>query len=77
MSLQFDHCCVNIVDATLVMFVFATDIDECAHGTDNCSQMCNNTIGSYICSCQLDYYLSADSVTCLGMLLVANQAQEA
>ncbi|KAL9954064.1 hypothetical protein ACROYT_G041555 [Oculina patagonica] len=34
------------------------DIDECASGTDDCSAdaVCNNTKGSYNCSCKSGYY---------------------
>ncbi|XP_052253077.1 fibrillin-2-like [Dreissena polymorpha] len=28
-----------------------TDIDECLEGTDNCTQMCNNTVGGFECGC--------------------------
>lgn len=41
------------------------DINEC-QGRHNCSQVCVNTEGSYICSCQTGYSLNNDSVTCEG-----------
>ena len=50
-----------------------TDIDECA--TENlvyrhpCSQLCENTEGSYTCQCHSGYRLSADERTCEGMCL--------
>ncbi|XP_052253079.1 fibrillin-1-like [Dreissena polymorpha] len=28
-----------------------TDIDECLEGTDNCTQMCNNTVRGFECEC--------------------------
>ena len=45
-----------------------TDINEC-NGTDNggCVQQCNNTDGSYFCSCNSAYTLAADSRGCDGM----------
>ncbi|XP_071101363.1 uncharacterized protein [Haliotis cracherodii] len=40
-----------------------TDIDEC--GKNLCSQTCNNTDGSYVCSCYIGFKLSQDKQTCL------------
>ena len=44
-----------------------TDIDECAEETDDCSQTCTNTIGSFICGCNIGYALDIDGSTCNGM----------
>ena len=61
-----------MVSNTLIFFFMHTlcpsyaDIDECAEGTDRCSQNCHNTIGSYTCSCNTGYRLNADGVTCDG-----------
>ena len=35
------------------------DIDECTTGTHLCEQTCTNTVGSYDCSCDTNYYLSS------------------
>ncbi len=43
------------------------DNDECALGTDMCSQSCRDTLGSYTCSCQSGYTLAADGHACNGM----------
>ena len=43
-----------------------TDIDECARGTSGCSHMCNNTMGSYICTCRTGYRLASDNHNCMG-----------
>jgi hypothetical protein len=40
------------------------DIDECVEDTDNCSQNCSNTIGSYQCLCDHGYLLDSDGLTC-------------
>jgi hypothetical protein len=44
------------------------DIDECLQNTDDCadapSGTCNNTIGSYICTCNPGY--TGDGKTCVG-----------
>ena len=46
-----------------------TDIDECSEDTDNCSQNCNNTIGSYQCLCIDGYTLDSDNHTCNGQYM--------
>ena len=40
------------------------DINECAEETDRCSQNCQNTVGSYTCSCNAGYRLDGDGFTC-------------
>ena len=49
-----------------------SDIDECLQSTDDCadgpSGTCNNTIGSYVCSCNPGY--TGDGNTCVGRFLV-------
>ena len=40
------------------------DIDECSMGLSGCSQLCVNTIGSYVCGCYPGYQLSSDNQTC-------------
>ena len=46
----------------LILF---TDIDECDLGI--CEQDCNNTNGSYYCTCREGYYLGNDNRSCFGM----------
>ena len=36
------------------------DVNECEEGTSGCQQMCNNTIGSYVCSCYPGYHLKEE-----------------
>uniref|UniRef100_A0A1X7VPG7 Deleted in malignant brain tumors 1 protein n=1 Tax=Amphimedon queenslandica TaxID=400682 RepID=A0A1X7VPG7_AMPQE len=45
--------------------VSCRDIDECQQGISGCSQVCTNTIGSYLCSCYPGYQLSNDSHYCI------------
>ena len=33
----------------------------------NCAQVCTNTVGSYICSCESGYVLQINNRTCDGM----------
>ena len=42
------------------------DIDECTGDTDNCTDGCVNTEGSYYCTCPGGYELSGDNNTCVG-----------
>ena len=44
------------------------DIDECTEGSDQCTQNCNNTIGSYVCSCDEGFIIDVDGLTCDGEL---------
>ena len=42
------------------------DINECVANTDGCDQGCQNTIGSFQCTCDSGYVLSNDERTCSG-----------
>jgi hypothetical protein len=44
-----------------------TDIDECSENRDNCGQLCQNTPGSYTCSCRTGYRLASDGAACEGI----------
>ena len=47
----------------------SVDVDECEDDHNTCSHYCNNTEGSYQCSCPSGYILNdSDGSTCLGML---------
>ena len=43
---------------------FLLDINECSGVDNTCQQQCNNTEGSYLCSCQSGFHLNADGTTC-------------
>ena len=43
-------------------------MDECAEDTDQCAQICDNQIGSYICKCRVGYVLSKDGLGCDGKI---------
>ena len=59
--------CDHLTKSMLNIFflILFTDIDEC--DLDICEQECNNTIGSYYCTCREGYYLGNDNRSCLGM----------
>lgn len=45
-----------------------TDVDECAVGTHNCDDNCNNIDGGFLCSCMLSgYVLHMNGASCLGL----------
>ena len=44
----------------------AADILECSDGTHSCTQICNNTVGSYHCQCFEGYQLNEDGFNCTG-----------
>ena len=44
------------------------DVNECSARTDQCQQVCQNTIGSYVCSCNSGFILDVDGRTCDGIL---------
>ena len=54
------------------MFVEHTDIDECDTGDNNCdaNAICNNTIGEYLCTCQLGF--TGNGTECSGMLNISH-----
>ena len=56
---------INIVIRSPNQSLF-TDINECNEGTDICEQVCNNTIGSYLCECHIGYQLDANAINCSG-----------
>ena len=41
-----------------------SDIDECVRQTHECTQECNNTDGSYDCTCNEGYKLADDGIQC-------------
>ena len=37
------------------MNYYYADKNECGTGNGGCEQMCNNTVGSYLCTCRAGY----------------------
>ena len=58
-------------DRCMYVFIMAiyTDDDECELNNGGCSQICNNTLGSYSCFCEEGYTLEFDGFSCSGKAL--------
>lgn len=41
------------------------DVDECGKDNGGCEHSCNNTIGSFFCTCREGYALHSDNKTCI------------
>ena len=56
-------------DINLAIPFILLDINECAKGTHNCdvNAVCNNTLGSYNCTCKDEFY--GDGINCTGNYL--------
>ena len=48
--------------------IFITDINECEINNGGCEQMCNNTNGSFFCSCEMGYQLDSSGLNCSSMV---------
>ena len=58
----------NSSTVTFCNVTHPSDIDECSGATHGCVHLCNNTEGSYFCSCNLGYELNGDLGLCNGEL---------
>ena len=47
---------------------FNVDINECMEESDRCDHNCQNTEGSYTCTCSEGFLLDNDGYSCIGML---------
>ena len=48
--------------------IFELDVDECKTYQNDCDYKagCQNTVGTFKCTCKTGYYLDADQKTCKG-----------
>lgn len=44
------------------------DVNECQVNNGGCAHMCNNTDGSFLCSCEAGYTLAFNNVHCDGIV---------
>ena len=50
----------------MLLYCVCIDINECNTNNGGCNQVCTNTIGSFECSCNTGYELSANPLICVG-----------
>ena len=55
-----------IMDYLTLFIFFFPDVDECATDNGRCQASCENTIGSYRCSCPIGLRLRDDLRSCAG-----------
>ena len=53
-----------------------SDINECDHNNGGCAQLCNDTDGSFTCSCNPGYSLDVDGKSCIGKYILINHRQQ-
>lgn len=56
-----------------------SDINECDFENGNCSDICNNTDGSYFCSCLAGFQLDDSGLNCLGkynVIIIGDKERE-
>ena len=54
----------------LYIYMFGSDNDECSDSNGGCEQICNNTVGSFFCSCVNGYRLDDDDMSsCNGIIV--------
>ena len=51
------------------MTLLHTDINECQQMNSTCDQLCTNTEGSFVCSCEEGYELQNDRKSCEGIAI--------
>ena len=49
-----------------LMNLHRSDVDECSAANGGCQQLCNNTVGSFFCACQIGYSLQPNGFNCTG-----------
>ena len=60
----------DLLYAYVYLYIFLSDVDECSLGTHNCSHICKNTLGTYICDCHLGCQIDADDrLSCQGNIM--------
>ena len=65
---KVEHDLVTILPIIFFSFYHAPDVNECTSENGGCVHACNNTEGSFVCSCDLGYELDTDGLSCKGEL---------
>ncbi len=53
-----------------VIIICSLDVNECLEDNGGCDQECNNTIGSFFCTCGGGYTLDSDGLSCNGIIYI-------
>ena len=61
---------IIVVHVLQLLIFFLKDINECAVNNGDCEQLCNNSIGSYWCSCLTGYTLDTNNMNCSGTQII-------
>ena len=57
---------ITIMKTSVINEFVDVDVNECQASNGGCDHVCNNTVGSFQCSCNSGYILSADGFRCSG-----------
>ena len=60
----------NWISYSDLVHIVLADVDECQSNNGGCDATCNNTIGSFQCSCETGYMLAADDANCEGKVII-------
>ena len=60
------HVLVLFIMMKIILTLGPLDINECTLMTDSCQHECINTVGSYICDCNVGYMLNPNGLYCTG-----------
>ena len=63
-TLLLYNCIIN----HLVYITTAADTNECGSANGGCEHNCNNTVGSFTCSCRPGFVLAGNNLNCTGSL---------
>jgi len=72
-SLWYTECELSTDVLACCVLSISADIDECT--LSPCQHTCENTPGSFVCSCNDGYQLSSNGRTCEGTLYERNKPQ--
>ena len=65
-SCQGLYSCYNHVFEALITFFlsYTSDVNECSTNQHDCEHLCENSVGSFNCTCQLGFLLDSDGRRC-------------